>query len=69
MAARRSSLSEPVTVQRVRALITEPSPQAVHPGELAISGVAWSGAAPIARRRERQRRRLAGSAPVSERNR
>jgi len=42
--------SEPVTVQRVRALITEPSPQAaVHPGELAIRGVAWSGAAPIAR--------------------
>jgi DMSO/TMAO reductase YedYZ molybdopterin-dependent catalytic subunit len=43
-------VSEPVTVQRVRALITEPSAQAkVQPGELAIRGVAWSGAAPIAR--------------------
>jgi DMSO/TMAO reductase YedYZ molybdopterin-dependent catalytic subunit len=44
------SVSEPVTLQRVRALITEPSAQAeVRPGELAIRGVAWSGAAPIAR--------------------
>jgi len=43
-------VSEPVTVQRVRALITEPSAQGdVRPGELAIRGVAWSGAAPIAR--------------------
>jgi len=43
-------VSEPVTVQRVRALITEPPAQAeVQPGELAIRGVAWSGAAPIAR--------------------
>jgi DMSO/TMAO reductase YedYZ molybdopterin-dependent catalytic subunit len=43
-------VSEPVTLQRVRALITEPSPQAdVSAGELAIRGVAWSGAAPIAR--------------------
>ena len=43
-------VSEPVTVQRVRALITEPSAQSdVRPGELAIRGVAWSGAAPIAR--------------------
>jgi DMSO/TMAO reductase YedYZ molybdopterin-dependent catalytic subunit len=43
-------VSEPVTLQRVRALITEPSPQtAVRPGELAIRGVGWSGAAPIAR--------------------
>src|SRR5262245_27422514 len=42
--------SEPVTLQRVRALITEPLPAAdVRPGELAIRGVAWSGAAPIAR--------------------
>jgi DMSO/TMAO reductase YedYZ molybdopterin-dependent catalytic subunit len=41
---------EPVTLQRVRALITEPAPDAkVRPGELAIRGVAWSGAAPIAR--------------------
>jgi DMSO/TMAO reductase YedYZ molybdopterin-dependent catalytic subunit len=41
---------EPVTLQRVRALITEPGPdEEVRPGELAIRGVAWSGAAPIAR--------------------
>jgi DMSO/TMAO reductase YedYZ molybdopterin-dependent catalytic subunit len=43
-------VSEPVTLQRVRALITEPSPHTeVRSGELAIRGVAWSGAAPIAR--------------------
>jgi DMSO/TMAO reductase YedYZ molybdopterin-dependent catalytic subunit len=43
-------VSEPVTLQRVRALITEPSPQTeVRAGELTIRGVAWSGAAPIAR--------------------
>jgi DMSO/TMAO reductase YedYZ molybdopterin-dependent catalytic subunit len=43
-------VSEPVTLQRVRALITEPSPQTeVRAGDLAIRGVAWSGAAPIAR--------------------
>ena len=43
-------VSEPVTLQRVRALITEPSPHTeVRDGELAIRGVAWSGAAPIAR--------------------
>jgi DMSO/TMAO reductase YedYZ molybdopterin-dependent catalytic subunit len=41
---------EPVTLQRVRALITDPSPdQEVPRGELAVRGVAWSGAAPIAR--------------------
>jgi DMSO/TMAO reductase YedYZ molybdopterin-dependent catalytic subunit len=41
---------EPVTLQRVRALITEPAPnQELQCGELAIRGVAWSGAAPIAR--------------------
>ena len=41
---------EPVTLQRVRALITEPAPnQELGCGELAIRGVAWSGAAPIAR--------------------
>ena len=41
---------EPVTLQRVRALITEPQPtEDVPRGELAIRGVAWSGAAPIAR--------------------
>jgi DMSO/TMAO reductase YedYZ molybdopterin-dependent catalytic subunit len=40
---------EPVTLQRVRALITDPAPGAeIQPGELAIRGVAWSGAAPIA---------------------
>ena len=43
-------LREPVTLQRVRALITEPAPGHDVPfGELAIRGVAWSGAAPIAR--------------------
>lgn len=41
---------EPVTLQRVRALITEPGPDREVPrGELAIRGVAWSGAASIAR--------------------
>jgi DMSO/TMAO reductase YedYZ molybdopterin-dependent catalytic subunit len=41
---------EPVTLQRVRALITEPAPnQEVRAGELTVRGVAWSGAAPIAR--------------------
>ena len=41
---------EPVTLQRVRALITEPASDAeVQTGDLAIRGVAWSGAAPIAR--------------------
>ena len=44
------TVSEPVTLQRVRALITEPALDTeVHAGELAIRGVAWSGAAPIAR--------------------
>ncbi len=43
-------VSEPVTLQRVRALITEPVTHAEsRAGELAIRGVAWSGAAPIAR--------------------
>jgi DMSO/TMAO reductase YedYZ molybdopterin-dependent catalytic subunit len=41
---------EPVTLQRVRALITEPAPeQEVARGELAVRGVAWSGAGSIAR--------------------
>jgi DMSO/TMAO reductase YedYZ molybdopterin-dependent catalytic subunit len=41
---------EPVTLQRVRALITEPrGDDEITAGELAIRGVAWSGAAPIAR--------------------
>ena len=43
-------VSEPVTLQRVRALITEPALNTeVRSGELAIRGVAWSGAAPISR--------------------
>ena len=41
---------EPVTLQRVRALITEPvRNQEVARGDLVIRGVAWSGAAPIER--------------------
>ena len=41
---------EPVTFQRVRALITEPAPNQEHKGEeLTVRGVAWSGVAPIAR--------------------
>jgi DMSO/TMAO reductase YedYZ molybdopterin-dependent catalytic subunit len=43
-------IHEPVTLQRVRALITEPAPdQEIRCGELTVRGVAWSGAAPIAR--------------------
>ena len=41
---------EPISLQRVRSLITEPEPDSeVEQGELPIRGVAWSGAAPIAR--------------------
>ena len=41
---------EPVTLQRVRALITEPAPEQEAPaGDLVVRGVAWSGAAPIAK--------------------
>jgi molybdenum-dependent oxidoreductase-like protein len=41
---------EPVTLQRVRALITEPAPgQEAGAGDLVVRGVAWSGAAPIAK--------------------
>jgi DMSO/TMAO reductase YedYZ molybdopterin-dependent catalytic subunit/rhodanese-related sulfurtransferase/glyoxylase-like metal-dependent hydrolase (beta-lactamase superfamily II) len=40
---------EPVTLQRVRALITDPGEgEEVTRGEIAVRGVAWSGAAPIA---------------------
>ena len=40
---------EPVSLQHVRSLITEPEPDSeVEQGELPIRGVAWSGAAPIA---------------------
>ena len=41
---------EPLTLQRVRSLITEPAPGTrVEPGDILIRGLAWSGAAPIAR--------------------
>ncbi len=41
---------EPVTLQRVRSLITEPAPnQEIPCGDMTIRGVAWSGAALIAR--------------------
>lgn len=41
---------DPVSLQRVRALITEPNGDApVAQGEVAVRGVAWSGAATIAR--------------------
>jgi DMSO/TMAO reductase YedYZ molybdopterin-dependent catalytic subunit len=44
------TVREPVTLQRVRSLITEPEADAeIERGELAIRGVAWSGAASIAR--------------------
>jgi DMSO/TMAO reductase YedYZ molybdopterin-dependent catalytic subunit len=41
---------EPLSIQRVRSLITEPAEEThVDRGELAVRGVAWSGAAPVAR--------------------
>jgi DMSO/TMAO reductase YedYZ molybdopterin-dependent catalytic subunit len=41
---------QPVTLQQVRALIVEPrADQTMEVGETLIRGVAWSGAAPIAR--------------------
>jgi DMSO/TMAO reductase YedYZ molybdopterin-dependent catalytic subunit len=41
---------EPLSLQEVRSLITEPSgDKEIGRGELAVRGVAWSGAAPIAR--------------------
>jgi len=41
---------EPVSLQRVRSLISEPETDSeVEVGEMPIRGVAWSGAAPIAR--------------------
>jgi DMSO/TMAO reductase YedYZ molybdopterin-dependent catalytic subunit len=43
-------VTEPVTLQRVRSLITEPRPgDLLEQGELAVRGVAWSGAATIGR--------------------
>lgn len=45
-----TTVTEPVTLQRVRSLITEPEADAqIERGELTIRGVAWSGAAPIGR--------------------
>jgi DMSO/TMAO reductase YedYZ molybdopterin-dependent catalytic subunit len=44
------TVREPVTLQRVRSLLTDPEADAqVQPGDLKLRGVAWSGAAPIAR--------------------
>ena len=41
---------EPVTLQRVRALITDPGErEELSPGKSTVRGVAWSGSAPIAR--------------------
>jgi DMSO/TMAO reductase YedYZ molybdopterin-dependent catalytic subunit len=41
---------EPVRLQQVRSIITEPTGDVAIPaGELVVRGVAWSGAAPIAR--------------------
>ena len=41
---------KPLSLQRVRSLITEPAPgRTVEPGDTVIRGLAWSGAAPIAR--------------------
>jgi DMSO/TMAO reductase YedYZ molybdopterin-dependent catalytic subunit/rhodanese-related sulfurtransferase/glyoxylase-like metal-dependent hydrolase (beta-lactamase superfamily II) len=58
---------QPVTLQRVRALITSPlGGESLAPGQNTIRGVAWSGAAPIARvdvsigRRPWQEARLLG---------
>jgi len=46
----REAVREPVTLQRIRALITEPEPgQERQSGEMMVRGVAWSGAASIAR--------------------
>jgi DMSO/TMAO reductase YedYZ molybdopterin-dependent catalytic subunit len=45
-----TDIREPVRIQRVRALITEPRDGQRHAGDrLTVCGVAWSGAAPIAR--------------------
>ena len=41
---------QPVSRQRVRSLVVEPAPgMTVAPGDITIRGVAWSGAAPIAK--------------------
>jgi DMSO/TMAO reductase YedYZ molybdopterin-dependent catalytic subunit/rhodanese-related sulfurtransferase/glyoxylase-like metal-dependent hydrolase (beta-lactamase superfamily II) len=45
-----TTIREPVRLQQVRSVITEPTgDDAVDAGDLVIRGVAWSGAAPIAR--------------------
>lgn len=42
--------AEPVTVMRVNSVVTHPAPGAsVPPGDLLVRGLAWSGAAPVAR--------------------
>ena len=49
-ADRYHTCGEPLSLQRVRSLITEPAPGGiVEPGDIVIRGLAWSGAAPIAR--------------------
>lgn len=41
---------QPVTLQAIRSVITQPRPgQTLEPGEITVRGLAWSGAAPIAR--------------------
>ena len=43
-------VKEPVRLQKVRALITQPlTEEAVATGDVAVQGLAWSGSAPIAR--------------------
>jgi DMSO/TMAO reductase YedYZ molybdopterin-dependent catalytic subunit len=45
-----TAIREPVRLQQVRSVITEPTgDDAIDAGDLVIRGVAWSGAAPIAR--------------------
>jgi DMSO/TMAO reductase YedYZ molybdopterin-dependent catalytic subunit len=41
---------QPLSLQRVRSLITHPAPgETATPGDIVIRGLAWSGAAPVAR--------------------
>ena len=48
-ADRYHTYGKPLSLQRVRSLITEPAPDATgEPGDMVIRGLAWSGAAPIA---------------------
>jgi DMSO/TMAO reductase YedYZ molybdopterin-dependent catalytic subunit len=49
-ADRYHTYGKPLSLQRVRSLITEPAPGGtVEPGDMAIRGLAWSGAAPVTR--------------------